>query len=186
MATMNKNEVGVGAGKVTGAIFVAPSGTTLPTDATTALDANTWTLLGYTSDEGVTMSESSNSESLRAWEGRVEVYNVQTEFTEQLAFAPVQINADVAKLTWGDDNVTVEQDGSFHVKHTAATMEPKAFVIETAPRPTIVKRYTGEFQLTERGEAQLDGTQFEGRQLTFNTLPDENGVTMHEYVAYTG
>ena len=56
MATMNAAEVGVGSAKATGAIYVAPQGTTLPTDATTSL-ATAWKLLGFTSDAGVTISE---------------------------------------------------------------------------------------------------------------------------------
>lgn len=183
MATMNTNEVGVGAAKATGAIWIAPKDTTLPTDATTAL-ASAFKLFGFTSDAGVTLSESSSTNSLRAWEGRAEVFNVQTEYTEQVSFAPIQINADVAKLTWGDDAVTADGSGNLHIKHHGGTLEPIVIVIETTPRTGIVKRYTGNAQLTERGESTMDGTQFDGRQLTFNMLADSNGVTMHEYVAY--
>ena len=31
----------------------------------------------------------------------------------------------------------------------------------------------------------MDGTQIDARQLTFNCLADANGVTMHEYTAFT-
>ena len=48
-----------------------------------------------------------------------------------------------------------------------------------------MRRYTGTAQLTERGDVTLDGTQVDGRQLTFNMLADSNGVTMYEYVAFT-
>ena len=102
MATMNAAQVTVGAAAATGAIFVAPSGTALPTDATTAL-ANTYVLLGFTSEEGVQISEDSSTESIKAWEGHVTVYNVRTEYTENISFTPIQCNADVAKLTWGRD-----------------------------------------------------------------------------------
>lgn len=185
MATMNTNEVGVGAAKATGAIWVAPKNTTLPTDATTAL-ASAFKLLGFTSDAGVTISESTSTDTLRAWEGRTEVFNVQTEYTEQVSFTPIQCNADVAKLTWGDDSVTVDSNtGALAIEHHGGTLEPVVIAIETTPREGIVKRYTGNAQLTERGEVAMDGTQVDGRQLTFNMLADSNGVTMHEYVAFT-
>lgn len=184
MATMNAAEVGVGAGKATGAIFVAPQGTTLPANAVDALDTETWTLLGFTSDAGVQVSESSSSQSVRAWEGRIEVYNVRTEYTESVQFAPIQCNADVAKLMWGDDAVTVAGDGSFRAAHHGRTLEPVCIVIETVPRETIVKRYSGTFQLSERGNATLDGTQAEGRPLTFKSVPNSAGVTMYEDTAY--
>lgn len=184
MATMNAAQVTVGSAAATGAIFIAPKGTTLPTDASTAL-ANTFVLLGFTSDAGVQISESSSTEAIRAWEGRTEVYNVRTEYTESVSFTPIQCNADVAALTWGDDKVIVGTSGALTIKHHGGTLEPVVIAIETTPREGIVRRYTGTFQLTERGEVTLDGTQVDGRQLTFNALADSNGVTMYEYVAFT-
>ena len=184
MATMNTAEVTYGAAAVTGAIFVAPKGTTLPTDATTAL-GNTFTLLGFTSDAGVQISESSSNQSLRAWEGRLEVANIRTEYTESVSFTPIQCNADVAKLTWGDDNVTVGTGGTIAAKHNGATLEPVVIAIETVPAPGYVRRYVGTYQLSERGEATLDGTTFDGRQLTFNAIADSDGVTTSEYTPKT-
>lgn len=184
MATMNSNEVGVGAALATGAIWVAPKGTTLPTDASTSLPG-TWALLGFTSDAGVSISETSSNNAIRAWEGRTEVYNVRTEYTESISFMPIQCNEDVAKLMWGSDAVSVPSTGKLTVKHHGKTLEPVCVTIETVPRDGIVKRYTGTFQLVERGEQTMDGTQVDGRQLTFNSIPDSSGYTMYEYAAFT-
>ena len=184
MATMNAERVGVGSARATGAIYVAPKGTTLPSDATTTL-ASAWKLLGFTSDAGVQISESSSTESIRAWEGRTEVYNVRSEYTESVSFMPIQCEADVAVLMWGEDMVTVDSEtGAIYAKHRGGNIEPVEIVIETTPRASIVKRYCGTFQLTERGEQTMDGTQVDGRQLTFNAIGDENGVTMHEHTAF--
>lgn len=183
MATMDVNEVTVGSALATGAIWVAPKGTTLPTDATTTL-SGTWKLLGFTSDAGVSISENGSNQSIVAWEGRTEVYNVRTEYTESIAFMPIQCNADVAKLMWGDDAVTASTN-SFTIKHHGKTLEPVCIVIETVPRDNIVKRYCGTFQLVERGAQTLDGTQVDGRTLTFNAVADSDGVTMYEYTAVT-
>ena len=184
MATMDKNEVGVGAALATGAIWVAPKGTSLPTDATTSLPG-TWKLLGFTSDAGVQISESSSNNAIRAWEGRTEVYNVRTEYTESIAFMPIQCNADVAKVIWGDSAVTVPSTGKLTVKHHGKTLEPVCITIETVPRDNIVKRYCGTFQLVERGQQTMDGTQVDGRTLTFNAIADEYGYTMYEYTSVT-
>lgn len=183
MATMNTAEVGVGAALATGAIWVAPKNTTLPTDASTTLPA-TWKLLGFTSDAGVQISESSSNNAIRAWEGRVEVFTVRTEYTESISFMPIQCNAEVARLMWGSDMV-VTSSGKITAKHHGKSMEPVCVVVETVPRDGIVKRYTGTFQLVERGEQTLDGTQVDGRTLTFNAIADSAGVTMYEYTSTT-
>lgn len=185
MATMNANEVTVGSAAATGAIWVAPKGTALPTDATTAL-AGTYKLLGFTSDAGVQISENASNQSIVAWEGRTEVYNVRTEYAEQVSFTPIQANAEVARLTWGyEAGIVVTGSGTIAVKHHGKTLEPVCIVIETVPRDGVIKRYCGTFQLTERGAATLDGTQVDGRQLTFSSIPDSSGVTMYEYTSTT-
>jgi hypothetical protein len=112
------------------------------------------------------------------------VYNVKTEYTESVSFMPIQCNADVAKLMWGDDKVTVNADGSFTALHHGGEIDPVVIAIETTPRENIVKRYCGTFQLTERGASTMDGTQVDGRQLTFNAIADGRGVTMTEHTAF--
>ena len=183
MTTMNADHVGVGSAPATGAIFVAPKGTTLPTDATTTLSG--FTLLGFTSDAGVQISEESSTEAIRAWEGRAEIYNVRSEYTESITFMPIQCDADVAKLIWGESMVEVDSEtGAIHAKHHGGNIDPVVIAIEVTPRENIVKRYCGTFQLVERGEQTMDGTQVDGRELTFNSIADENGVTMHEHTAF--
>lgn len=183
MATMDAGQVTVGSAKATGAIWVAPKGTTLPTNATTALPS-TWKLLGFTSDAGVQISESSNSQDIVAWEERTVVYTVRTEYKETVTFTPIQSNSDVAALIWGSDNVVVSS-GNITTKHHGQTLEPVCIVIETTPRVGIVKRYCGTFQLTERGEQVMNGTQIDARTLSFQSLADANGVTLYEYQAGT-
>lgn len=186
MATMNAQEVTVGSALATGAIFVAPVENALPTDATTALDTSIYKLLGFTSTAGVKISESRSTQSIPAWEGLVEVYNVVTEYSESVAFTPIQCNADVAALTWGASNVTVDTEaGTLVCRHTAKTLEPVNIVIETVPREGIVRRYCMTAQLSKRADQTLDGKQIDGRELTFKCIADSNGVTCYEYTAFT-
>ena len=95
--------VGVGKPKVTGAIFVAPVGTPLPTDATTALN-EAFECIGYVSEDGVTIEEERDTEDMVAWGGDT-VYTSQTTYSETFSFTPIEVNPVVAKMEYGDANV---------------------------------------------------------------------------------
>lgn len=177
-------KVAVGSALVTGAIFVAPTTVALPTDASTAL-AEGFKCLGFTSDAGVLLSESSSTNSLRVWEGLSESRTIKTERTEQMKFTPVEINDLVAKTTWGEDHVSVDATtGALSIGHHGGTVAPIHIVVEMVPFEGAVQRLAGKVQLTEIGDATYDGQGFEGRELTFNCLVDSTGHTLHEYVAY--
>lgn len=180
MAAPDTSKVQVGSALVTGAIYVAPTTTPLPTDGTTAL-VTAYKCLGFTSDDGITITESSSNNSLRAWEGRKEVRIIRTEYTEQIRFTPVECNEEVAKLMWGADAVTIK-DGDLTIKHHGQTLDPVNIVIETVPYSGAVARYCATVQLTERGDMTGNGQDFAGREATLNCIADTNGVTMTEYV----
>lgn len=181
MATPNTARVAVLSAKVTGAIFVAPTTTALPTDATSSLDG--YECLGFTSDAGISISESSSSNSVRVWEGLVEARTITTEYTEQVTFTPVECNAAVAKFLWGEANVVVDvQSGGLKIMHHGKTMDPVHIVIEAVPFAGAVARYCAKAQLTQRGDMAGNGKDPSGRQATMNCLA-VNGVTMTEYIA---
>ena len=182
MATPNTAKVAVLEGAVTGAIFVAPVTTALPTDGTSTLSG--YECLGFTSDDGVTITESTSNNSLRVWEGHTEVRNTRTEYTEQISFTPVECNESVAKLLWGDNAVTVGAGGNLTIKHHGKAMDPVHIVIEAIPFAGGIARYCCKAQLTERGDVTGNGQDFAGREATFNCL-DENGSTMVEYIVFS-
>lgn len=182
--------VGVGAPKVSGAIFVAPKDTQLPTDATTALDGTAFSCLGFISDGGVTVSEDAETEEIKEWGGRT-VRIIRKTYREKIAFTPIEVNEIVAKETYGDDKVTVTESQQNHTRtlaivHSGDELPSKVGVVETVPAPNIVTRYVyPNLKLAERGDQTLDGSSVQGRQLTYNAEKDDDGATCYEYTCIT-
>ena len=103
----NPDNVGVGKGNPSGYAWVAPKGTTLPTDAKAALGEE-FKGLGYVSEAGLVNSQESDSTDLKDWAGRV-VKKSQNSFAETYQVAFMESKADVMRVVYGDDNV--EDDG---------------------------------------------------------------------------
>lgn len=176
--------VAVGKPKVGGAVFIAPIGTTLPTDAATELD-EAFECLGYISEDGVTITEERDSESITAWGGDA-VYTTQTSYTESFAFTPIEINPVVAKAQYGDGNVTVES-GKMTIIHNSKEVPAKVIVIETVPNSKTVDRFVvPNAKLTEKGDLTLTDSDPMGRESTYTAMPDEDGNTAYEYMTITG
>ena len=123
MATTN-NAQNVTAGKpnVSGAIYRAPLGTSLPTTATETLDA-AFEGLGYISEDGVVNTNSPTSENIKAWGGDI-VLTTLTEKTDTFKFTLIEAkNVKVLKAVYGDANVSGDLTNGIHV-HANSTQQP--------------------------------------------------------------
>lgn len=139
MANNNSGNVSVGKPKVGGAIFVAPVGTTLPTDATTPLDA-AFANLGFVSDAGLTNSNNADSETINAW-GGVAVLAVQTSKEDTFNYTLIEsLNDVVLKHVYGDANVSGNLTDGLSVIANATPQTEHSLVIDMVLQGNVKKR----------------------------------------------
>lgn len=175
--------VSTGKPKVAGAVFRAPLGTTLPTDATTAL-ASTYKELGYVSEDGVTNTNSPDSDTVKAWGGAT-VLVVQNEMSDEWGLTLIEaLNPDVLKAVYGDSKVTVDsQAGTITVQATAEQRVDAVYVIDMVLKGGAMKRVViPNGSLSELGEIVYKDDEPIGYELTLNALPDASGVQHYEYI----
>ena len=175
-------QVTAGKPKVGGHIFRAPVGTTLPTDATTALD-NAFIDMGYASEDGLTNSNSPESTVIKAW-GGTPVLTIQEskEDTFALTFISAE-NLEVQKMVYGNTNVTgTNFSTGVSVTANAKELEEAAYVIETIARGNIAHRIViPSAKPTEIGEIVYSDTDALGYDVTLGCTADEAGNTHYEY-----
>ena len=173
-------KVTAGKPKVGGAIYVAPTGTTLPTDATTTLDA-AFENLGYISEDGVTQNITRDSESIKAWGGDT-VLTSQTDFAETFSFRMIEaLNLAAKKVTFGADNVTGTLATGVTVKTNAKELPAQSYVIEMVQNGHLVRKVIPNAKVTEVGEIQYVDGQAVGYEPTITALPDTAGNTSYAY-----
>jgi len=179
----NVANVSTGKPKVAGAVFRAPLGSTLPTDATTALDA-AFLELGYVSEDGVTNNNTPDSDTIKAWGGAT-VLVVQNEMTDEWTLTLIEsLNSNVLKAIYGDSKVTVDsQAGTITVQATAEQRVDACYVIDMVLKGGAMKRVViPNGSMSELGEIVYKDDEPIGYELTLNALPGTNGVQHYEYI----
>lgn len=168
--------------KVGGAIYVAPTGTTLPTDTTTALDA-AFKELGYASEDGLTNSSNPENESIKAWGGDV-VLSLMTGREDTFSFTLIEaINDEVLKLVYGSTNVSGTLSTGLAVTVNTKDLENHAFVVDMVLKGGAAKRVViPNAKVTEVGEVTYADNAAVGYAVTLTATADGSGNTHYEYI----
>lgn len=174
--------VSTGKPKVAGAVYRAPRGTTLPTDASTAL-ASAFLDMGYISEDGVVNANSPTAEKIKDWGGRV-VLVVSSERPDTFKIKFIEAtNSNVLETVYGADNVTVDAaNRKITVAANADALSEYAYVIDMALRDGGMKRIViPDGMLSNVADIVYKSNEAIGYETTLDALPDGSGNNHYEY-----
>lgn len=182
MATNNtKTNVSVGKPNVSGAIYRAPIGTQLPTDATTALNS-AFKCLGYVSEDGLKNNNSPGVETVKAW-GNETVLTYMSEKEDTFSFTLIEaLNLDVLKAVYGSGNVAGALSTGVTITANNEMPENAAFVCELLLNGKAKRIVIPEAAVSEVGEISYTDAEAIGYEITLTAISDEDGVTHYEYI----
>lgn len=177
----NSNYVTTSNPKTGGALFHAPLGTKLPTDAKTDLDQS-FIGLGYISEDGYSKSEEIESEEITAWGGDV-VDTPQTGKKFSYTTTLIEtLNPEVLKVVHGAKNVQGSLEKGLTVKGNSVRLPSESYVFEEVMKNDVIKRTViPNGKITSIGEVTINSSQVVGYQITIKASPDETENSYYEY-----
>ena len=175
--------VSTGQPKVAGAVYRAPKGTTLPTDASSSL-SGAFLDMGYISEDGVTNSNSPDTENIKAWGGQTVLVVVNEKNDSfQLTFLE-SLNPNVLESVYGANNVTLDAiNGTISIVANAEQLEEAVYVIDMVMKGGALRRIViPAGQLSELGDIVYKDDEAVGYDVTLQCLPDSSGNNHYEYI----
>lgn len=178
--------VSAGKPKIGGAIFTAPVGTPLPTNAIDPLDP-AFRGLGYVSEDGTTNGTTIESEKIKAWGGDT-VLVIQKSKEDNFKFKLIEaLNKAVLGYVYGEDNVSGDVDTGLTIHVNNTDVPERALVIDMIMRGNVLKRIViPDCKISDVAEIVYNDADPVGYETTVDCIPDENGDNHIEYIQKVG
>lgn len=167
---------------ITGALWKAPIGTTLPVDSDpfAALDA-AFTNLGYISDDGVTENLDDSVDDVVAWQSATTVRSSTTESTLSLELMLIETKGTVLEAFYRGSTITNVAANVWKMPVKPIVADPSIWILDVLDGTRYERSIVGNGEIVERGEVQNMNGGAKGYPVTIRAYPDANGDLMVKY-----
>lgn len=164
---------------ISGAVHVAPVGTTLPTDAVTAI-ASGFTSVGAISEDGLTVSTDLSNKEIKAWGGAI-VAVLHTGRKETYKLTCLESD-NVAALGIAFADVTGTVASGLTIKGNSKQVDHHAVIFDMITTDGCAKRIVlPDAVTTNVGDITYADGDISSLSLTLIALPDASGNCSYSY-----
>ncbi|MFC4335214.1 phage tail tube protein [Salininema proteolyticum] len=175
--TLTASEVRVA---ITGELFSAPQGSTMPADATTALDA-AFIGHGYTDENGVAENWDDSVDNKVAWQNATIVRASRTESLATFRATLLQTRGSNLELFYPGSSVSTNATDEWKLEVVPAQADPRSFVINIVDGAIVTRIAIGNGEVTERGEVPHRNGDVTAYPITITCYPDDAGLLFTKY-----
>jgi hypothetical protein len=181
MSINNTAYINAGKPKIGGAIFTAPLGTAIPTNADAELAA-AFKCTGFVTEDGVSDNMTRSTKDVKAWGGDT-VMRIQTAFGDEFKWNFLQTNdPDVLAAIYGEGNVTGTPETGMTLTVNSQDVPNRIWVIDMVLKDGGKKRLViPNGSATMSGEIKYADSDAVNYPITVGALPDTAGNTHYEY-----
>lgn len=162
---------------VTGAVYVAPTGTAAPTATDSALNI-AFVDLGYVSADGIEETIDRSTNQIRAWQNGSLVREVTSEATFSVTLTLIETKEETLELYFGATNVS----GKFEID-PASSGGRKSFVYDVVDGTNIERTYIPAGEVTAVGSRMLASGEAIGYNVTITAYADAGSTTVTKWIS---
>lgn len=159
---------------ITGAIYRAPIGTTVPATPTASLDFN-WEELGFIGEGGLTEAPNDTTKEIKAWQSGTTVRRLITGFTYNWSFTAIEQNGVVLE-TYHKGSTMESAGGVSTLKVLAPNSQRWMFLFDVIDGDKHERIVLQDAEVTERGQVVYKNDEAIGFPITITSYPvDDDG-----------
>ncbi|GGV54211.1 hypothetical protein [Streptomyces spectabilis] len=173
---LNANAVRVA---ITGAAYVAPPKSKLPTDSTSGWDA-AFVDIGWISDDGITEANSTDASEIKGWQGGQTVRKVISSSEMTFQFTAIETNKTVLELYHKGSKVATAS-GKSVLAIKAPGPDRRSFGFDVIDGNSHIRIVVPDGEVTETGDITYKGDEAIAYELTITAYPGADGTVAYKY-----
>lgn len=158
----------------TGEVYVAAVGVTAISSVSTALPSATWTGLGYTSEDGVSVSRERDTEEINSWQSATPVRILTTGNSLSVSTTFIESKAKVLEMWWGAPFVTNTTEWKADISAIPSSLE-YALCVEWVDGSKTSRLFVPRVSISETGDMTLNRTEATAFEVSFDALAPASG-----------
>jgi hypothetical protein len=160
---------------ITGAAYVAPRGTALPTTFDETLNV-AFADLGYLSEDGLAEPPEEDTEQIIAWQNATVVRTVTTSYEARFTLKLIETKKSTLELYHKGSTVQSDGDTGFKIEVKGANSDRRSFVFDVVDGPDRIRIVIPDGEVVERGEILYVNEEPVGYEVTLTAYPDSSNT----------